>query len=1035
MRLFPLIAGALLAPELGAQLLFDRITAADGLPNEEVHALFEDRDGFIWAGTADGLARLEGTRVRVFHHDHNDTASLAHDQVRGIAQDAAGTLWFATMDGLSRFDAQRATFTNLRITAAGTDARQANRMLQVLPLGDTLLWVVTEAGLYRHDIRSARFRSVQGRPAGEGPAGMVNAAGAVFWDAPHRTLWVGTHKGLASWDANTGRWTDHRNSTEEPWAGTSSTNVPVVHGDSLWFLRNAPYTLCAYDLRRRRMHVQPDLEQEPNRFTLRAQGIGPDGTHWLCTWTHRVFRRRPHGNWHEVRSMVDRPGAMPSTRVSALLFVRKGETWFATAQGIAALRPTADKIVPLYEDPDGRMVSALGRLGKDTLLVGSAGGGVSLVDLRTGERTAPLRRVSAALPEELELANFVRAFGTAYRGMPLVCTSRGLALLDVRGGALRPMQALDAAFPQAGESTFTFAERADGAFWFGTWSRGLWRLDEGSGDGVCIDTVAGPYGALPGRMMLSWLTDRSGGAWVGMNDGGGLAHEVNGRFQVLREPGGGHVGGVVRSIAEGPDGRIWLGTHERGILVYDRATGGTRYYTRRDGLPATRIHALLFTRDGTLWAATAGGFAFMEPGTATFRTPDLPAGLQEGGAYTLQELADGRLALTIGDRVLLYDPAIGPASVPPHPVFTGHRINDLLVRGAPGPLELTYDRKALSLELGTVGHHFGPPPQFRYRLADKDTGWYELGRVARIDLFDLAPDRYHIQVQASADGVHWSTDVAAVEVAVRPPFHATWWFRSLMALLAVLAAVAGSRVHLAIRLRRQREAFEREQAVLAERMRIASDMHDDLGAGLSALKLRSEMALRMERDPSKRDQLGALARTAGELIGSMRQIIWTMNADQGSVADLFAYTGSYARKYCDENRVALTVVADTDPPAVSLSAEQRRNVFLVVKEALHNIVKHAAAHRAELRMRWDSGAMDVLICDDGPGWPANPEATEGNGLRNMRRRIAALGGTIDPVRDGSPLPGACLHFRVPVAMPPNLRSIDRSVAADDLRGA
>ncbi len=1035
MRLLSLITGALLALPMGAQLLFDRITTQEGLPNQEVLALFEDRDGFIWAGTGDGLARLEGTRIRVFHHDHNDPGSLAHDQVMGIAQDASGTLWIATMDGLARYDARSDTFTNLHIPAVGTNARQADRMQQVLPLGDTLLWVVTEAGLYRYDIRGSRFTSMQGRPPGEGPAGMINAGGALFWDAARSTLWAGTHKGLASWDARTGRWTDHRNTDAEPWAGTTSTNLPVVRGDSLWFLRNAPYTLCAYDLRTRRLHVQPDLEQEPNRFTLRAHGIGPDGSHWLCTWTHRVFHRAPHGAWHEVRATADRPDALPSTRVNALLFVRSGETWFATAGGIAALRPTAQKVVPLYEEPDGRPVLALGILGADTLLVGSAGGGVGLVDLRTGISAHCVRSVAGGSPDELGLANFVRAFGPDFRGMPLVCTSRGVALLDVRAGVLRPMHALAEAFPREGQSAFTFAERADGAYWFGTWNQGLWRLDESTDACVRIDTAEGPYGALPCRMMLSWLNDRSGRSWLGMNDGGGLACLENGRLRAITTPDGGHPGGVVRTIAEGPDGRIWLGTHERGIVVYDPGTGGTRYFTRRDGLPATRISALRFTRDGTLWAATRNGFASMRPGTGTFRPLDLPVGLQDDGTYTLLELADGRIALAIDDRVLLLDPALGSPPEPPHPVFTAHRINDQLVRGAPQALELPHDRKALSLELGTVGHHFGQPPQFRYRLAGNGTAWNELGRAARIDLFDLAPGRYHIQVQASADGVYWSTDMATAEVVVRPPFHATWWFRSLAVLLAVLVATAAFKIYLVVRLRRQREAFEREQAVLAERMRIASDMHDDLGAGLSALKLRSEMALRMEKDPAKRDQLGSLARTAGELIGSMRQIIWTMNADQGSVADLFAYAGSYARQYCVEHQVALSVVTGPEPPAILLSAEQRRNVFLVVKESLHNVMKHAAAHRAELRMHWTDGAMELRITDDGPGWPANAEATEGNGLRNMRRRIDALGGTLVLGRGEDGLPGACLSFRVPVATPPNLRSIDRAPPCKDLRNA
>jgi signal transduction histidine kinase len=113
------------------------------------------------------------------------------------------------------------------------------------------------------------------------------------------------------------------------------------------------------------------------------------------------------------------------------------------------------------------------------------------------------------------------------------------------------------------------------------------------------------------------------------------------------------------------------------------------------------------------------------------------------------------------------------------------------------------------------------------------------------------------------------------------------------------------------------------------------------------------------------------------------------------------------------------VEVEEDMPLRTLSAEQRRNIFLVVKEALHNVVKHAAANQVLLGMAWREGALDVRISDDGPGPPAHAEATEGNGVRNMGRRIAALGGTLTLARSTEPdLPGACLRFRVPMDAPP-----------------
>lgn len=220
----------------------------------------------------------------------------------------------------------------------------------------------------------------------------------------------------------------------------------------------------------------------------------------------------------------------------------------------------------------------------------------------------------------------------------------------------------------------------------------------------------------------------------------------------------------------------------------------------------------------------------------------------------------------------------------------------------------------------------------------------------------------------------------------------------------------------------------RQEALIAElrvREQVGRDMHDDMGAGLSALKLRSEMALRVERDPGKRAHLTSLTNTAGELIGSMRQIIWALNTDQSELDDLVVYTTNYARTYCAEHGLVLEVDAASEWPDRQLTSEQRRNLFLVVKEALHNIVKHAAATEVLLFIRMEGERLVVRVEDDGTGMPAGTSNSMGNGLRNMTKRIQALGGTITVQgRGASDRKGTCVTCEVPLP-PLNQGSIVR----------
>ncbi len=205
---------------------------------------------------------------------------------------------------------------------------------------------------------------------------------------------------------------------------------------------------------------------------------------------------------------------------------------------------------------------------------------------------------------------------------------------------------------------------------------------------------------------------------------------------------------------------------------------------------------------------------------------------------------------------------------------------------------------------------------------------------------------------------------------------------------------------------------EQDQVITEFQIReqVGRDMHDDLGAGLSALKLRSEMALRVEQDPDKRIHLASLAKTAGDLIGNMRQIIWTMNGDQASLEDLVVYATNYVRTYMAEHGIQLLVMAEGPWAEMQLSSEERRNIFLVIKEATHNIVKHANAQKVELRIHLEKGLLNVRIHDNGGGIPSNSQAGMGNGLRNMAKRIEALCGKL-AITGGN---GTAVQFEVPL---------------------
>lgn len=208
----------------------------------------------------------------------------------------------------------------------------------------------------------------------------------------------------------------------------------------------------------------------------------------------------------------------------------------------------------------------------------------------------------------------------------------------------------------------------------------------------------------------------------------------------------------------------------------------------------------------------------------------------------------------------------------------------------------------------------------------------------------------------------------------------------------------------------ERVRQERTIAELRVREQVSRDLHDDLGVGLSALKLRSEMTVRQDPGSSAAPLLREQASAAEELIISMRDIIWALQDDQGSLDDLVAYMCAHARTYLDAHGMRLILEVDAEWPTIQLTTQQRRNIFLVMKEALHNVVKHAQAKQVQLVIRWKDGFQMELI-DDGRGLPADRKRN-GHGLVNMEKRAQQVGATFRLVSEPS-LPGTRLSMTVP----------------------
>jgi signal transduction histidine kinase len=369
--------------------------------------------------------------------------------------------------------------------------------------------------------------------------------------------------------------------------------------------------------------------------------------------------------------------------------------------------------------------------------------------------------------------------------------------------------------------------------------------------------------------------------------------------------------------------------------------------------------------------------------------------------------------VAVDDRtVALYDRRLEGNSLDPPPLS--------LSSGTHSKLEFSPNLQTLDFDFTALSFASPEDVQFEYRLNSED--WVDAGTQRQAVFQRLQPGRYLFELRAcNSDGV-WSPDTASVSFVVTPFYWQTWWFRSAALLAFTLSVVAIVRYVSFRRLRRQLVVLEQQAALQRERTRIAKDIHDDLGANLTQIAFLGELAHQDRGEPDKAAaRVGKISATARDAIKSLDEIVWAVNPRNDTLAHLMDYAGQFALDYLRLAGIRCRLDFPEQCPPRELSTDLRHNLFLVIKEALHNIVKHARASEGRLRIQFSGDTLDIVIEDNGCGFDSaaarNGVADDplADGLRNMRQRMTDIGGGFE-FESGAGL-GTKIHLRLPLPSP------------------
>jgi signal transduction histidine kinase len=510
-----------------------------------------------------------------------------------------------------------------------------------------------------------------------------------------------------------------------------------------------------------------------------------------------------------------------------------------------------------------------------------------------------------------------------------------------------------------------FAEDAAGALWFGTEGSGLFRWDGRNSqrftrtNGLGADTVWS-LSADPRENVL----------WIGTS-GGGLSCLDGNSLKTCTTRQGLH-DDVICHIQDDGRGWLWFSSH-KGIFRVAKAELREFFAGSR---PA--IHSIAYgLGDGLPTLECAGGF-------------------QPAGCRT----RDGRLWFPTAKGLVMVNPAEVPRDLEP----PGILIEELLVDDVPRELPMG---AAAELVIAPGSHRFefrftalgAEAPElvrFKCQLEGFDPGWIELGEKRLAQYSGLRPGQYRFRiVAANRDGV-WNQTGAALTLRVRPHFWQTWWFIALGVLVVAGGVALTVRTLATRRLRRRLELVEMQHALEQERTRIARDIHDQVGADLTQITLLGELARRESLSPVEvRSQVANLTERTRELVKTMEEIVWAVNPRNDPLPNFSSYLCHFAQEFMRPTATRCRLDVMPGMPLVAFSVQARHNLFLAVKEAFNNLVRHAQATEVWLRIRFEDGALLVVVEDNGRGFDPTVGRPGGNGLQNLRARVEQCGGRVD----------------------------------------
>jgi ligand-binding sensor domain-containing protein/two-component sensor histidine kinase len=991
---------------------FKHLTIQDGLSQSTVNCIFQDSKGFMWFGTQDGLNKYDGYKFTIYRPQSDNEFSIKGTDILSINEDTLnhpGSLWIGTHGGgLNRFDLITEKFTSFnRKTGLSHD-----RIDNIFFDNEGTIWLATAgSGLNKIKFDLSGNPQVKIFESAERDTSTLSNNYVCYIKSdpvrPEKFLWIGTYKGLNRLEKSTGKITWFYNHLNDHFDQSNKIRciqrIKIQNTDYL--LLGTSGGLFLFDLSQSifsRLNI--DVEVKDDVFAI----LNPyQNEYWIASYNGLYKIKYAENNqWRQVQHFLhntSNQSSLSNNHIISLLMDNSGVLWIGThGNGLSLYDKKASKFICYNNKPgsiillrDNNIKSIHEDLNEDAVWIGSHNSGLLKYNYQTKQsesystsNSLLYNRIQTIAQEPIGIL----WLGGFIGGLQKFNTKN----MDCRQFLHNPFDSASISNNNVNSTLIDNRNR----LWVGTYGGGINLFNKSEESFIRFKHNPSDSLSISSDMTRSIYQDSDGAIWIGSEGGLSLVIENNNKVNFKNIKFGNGLSDIhIFSICEVKSGKsktLWIGTEGDGVIAYTPSNGRTKHFTTADGLPNNVIYSIQQDLNGDLWIGSNFGLSKLNMEDTTFINFTEEDGLQSNefnfGASCRRR--NGELLFGgIGGINAFFPEDIYQNNFKPPIVLSDFRIfnEPVHINGSvldkslnyTNTIELPFSKNFFSFEFSALHYYKTEKNEYAYSLRGFEDKWnYVKANRRYVTYTNLDPGEYVFQVKATNNDGIWNPKEKNINIIIHPPFWQQWWFQ-----LTVIFIVAGILFLL------YRYRIKRLLEIERLRVRIASDLHDDIGSALTRISVHSEIIQNSDDKKIVRTSSGKIGTMSREIITTMSDIVWSIDARNDLMKNLIDRMKDFSTSLLVEKDIQLKFKYKGLDINKKLPIHIRQNLFLIFKEAINNIFKHSNATNSIVDINNSSKKFQMIIKDDGIGFNTE-NIPKGNGLKNMRMRAKRIGAEI-----------------------------------------